>query len=117
MLRLKMSLIAGLIIFLSGCVSSQPRPSFTIREERCVVSVEFDKCRCHEYLITEKFSGRVSESVDRDLAYCDRFVGFSAESWVRMLNVIQGIGQKYGPKTLKMENGYDLQLLLMELEQ
>jgi len=60
--------------------------------ERCVIflkEVEEDiysgKCRCHEYEITLDNIGRVSESFDRPLNYCDRYVAFKpSESWTEL---------------------------------
>jgi len=112
----KMSLIGLVIAFLSGCVTTRP-VNFEYRAERCIITTEFDKCRCHEYLITPNFSGRVSESIDRELEYCDRFIGFSADDWVQLVNQITNVIRKSTDrKTLRFESGADILFQLWELE-
>jgi hypothetical protein len=54
-------------------------------EERCVVSVEFNVCRCHQYRVSPSVVGRVSESVDYPIEHCERLVGFSPEAWVNFV--------------------------------
>ena len=54
-------------------------------EERCVISVEYNKCRCHQYRVVPAFVGRVGDSYDKPMAYCDRRVSFSAESWIEFV--------------------------------
>jgi len=64
-----------LLMTFSGCQSFP-----TIEpQERCVISLEFDKCRCHEYDLME--DRRVSESYDETVEYCERMVGFRPDSW------------------------------------
>lgn len=104
-----------LILLLTGFLSSCKTQSFRIEEERCVVSTEFNKCRCHQYVITEGFSGRVSESVDKELEYCDRHVSFSASAWIEILNTIENLARKSGHKTLRFESESDFLLMVNEL--
>lgn len=60
--------------------------------ERCGIFLEqlgedtfTGKCRCHLYEITPDNIGRISESVDHSLKYCDRFVAFKASgSWTEL---------------------------------
>ena len=60
--------------------------------ERCGIYLErlgedtfSGKCRCHLYEITPDNIGRISESVDYGLEYCDRFVAFKASgSWAEL---------------------------------
>lgn len=80
-----MSSIILLTIFLSGC-RNIPFPSRDI--ERCslfINQVEGDlysgKCRCHDYRISKKFLGRVTEPVDHPIEYCKRLVGFRPTEW------------------------------------
>lgn len=39
------------------------------------------KCRCHDYRVSKKFVGRVTEPVDRPVEYCKRLVGFRPTEW------------------------------------
>jgi hypothetical protein len=50
--------------------------------ERCVVSIEFNKCRCHIYRVAPEFVGRVGNSYDKALNYCNNLVGFKPSVWV-----------------------------------
>ena len=50
--------------------------------ERCVVSIRFNKCRCHTYRVSPEVVGRVSDSVDKPISYCDNLIGFSPETWI-----------------------------------
>jgi hypothetical protein len=113
--KMKMSLIAALILCLSGCVTSRP-VDFEFRGERCIVSERFDKCRCYDYLITPTFSGNISSARDENLSYCDNFVGFNATTWVDFLAQLRGVLQKTGQKTSRHESGADIIYQIMELE-
>ena len=81
--------VAGLLTFLgiflisSGCSTVQ-LPQLA-DQERCVISIELNKCRCHQYRVSPEKVGRVSDSVDRPVEYCERFVGFSPDSWVEFV--------------------------------
>lgn len=48
-------------------------------QERCALSFQFNKCRCHLYDLAKAV--RVSEPADFPLEYCEDLVGFSAKSW------------------------------------
>ena len=67
-----------LIIFLSlalvGCKNE-------IVVERCIESQQFQTCRCHPYKISKAQIGRIGDSVDKPIEYCDKRVCFSAEQW------------------------------------
>lgn len=80
MQKMKMSLILPLMICLNGC-SKINLPTIE-DQERCVASIKFNKCRCHTYKVSKEKIGRVSDSVDKPLNYCDNLVGFSPKSWV-----------------------------------
>ena len=67
-----------LLTMLSGCVCSQIK-QFDIKERRSY-SVQFNKCRCHQYDLNA--GKRVSEAVDHPAAYCDDVIGFKYDDWV-----------------------------------
>ncbi len=54
--------------------------------ERCVVSIEHEACFCHQYEITKKRVGRITDTIDYPIEYCDKLVGFKPVEWgtVRM---------------------------------
>ena len=79
---LKMSLMILLTISISGCKDD-------LLVERCPVQVEFQTCRCHDYKITRQFIGRVSDSRDNPLEYCDRHVSFSTEDYIKILEALE----------------------------
>lgn len=79
MQKLKLILILALIICLSGC---QGIPTIA-PQERCIVVLESDVgqyCRCHMYEWTSAHIGRITESYDKDIMYCNKLVGFSPDS-------------------------------------
>lgn len=94
--KLKMSSILLLTIFLSSCNSFPwPKPK---DKERCGIFLEKvqenlwkGKCRCHQYRISREEIGRVSESVDHDLSYCSRLVGFNPSTWAELVSWFQEI--------------------------
>lgn len=88
--RLMNSLILASIICLNIGCNKIVIPK-KIDEERCVVSIYLDKCRCHSYRVSEHEVGRVSESVDHPLIYCDNLVGFKPTSWVRYVSWFEEI--------------------------
>jgi hypothetical protein len=54
------------------------------KQERCVLSFQFNKCRCHMYdLMKQK---RVGKSYDLDIQYCEDLVGFHVETWAEEIN-------------------------------
>ncbi len=82
---LRLTLILLPMIFLSSC--KLPWPNRDV--ERCTLFInridESDnysgKCRCHDYRISQKFLGRVSEPIDHPVEYCKRLVGFRPTEW------------------------------------
>ena len=49
-------------------------------QERCTVSFEFNKCRCHLYdLMKQK---RIGDAYDKEITYCDDVTGFHANDWL-----------------------------------
>ena len=80
MLKLKPKLMLLLILFLSASCNSFP----TITpQERCVAVLESDVgqyCRCHLYGWSQEKIGRIGKSVDHDIMYCNKLIGFSPES-------------------------------------
>jgi hypothetical protein len=75
-------------------------------------------CRCHQYRISHEQIGRVSESENKPLSYCNRFVGFDAEKgWIPLLETLEeayksvddSVKKKYAPK---METPQDLRQIM-----
>lgn len=92
----KMSLMTLLITCLS--LSSCKNQTFDITVERCFPVTEFNKCRCHEYRISDEYTGRVSDSYDKSLNYCTRFVAFSARDYVEILDLFRQFGNQVETK-------------------
>jgi len=80
MQKLKMSLILLLIVSTSGCEF----PWLKKPIERCVINVQANYCICHDYEITEKNIGRISESKEHPLEYCHGAVVFRGDSWAAL---------------------------------
>lgn len=76
------TLIVPLIIFLSSCKDDFP----TIQpQERCVVILgDNARCRCHLYSWSITGIGRITESVNKPIGHCDKLMGFSPESSVKI---------------------------------
>jgi len=95
--KLKMILMITLILCLS--LSCKKMPLLGTPIERCgtfMEEVEEDlyvgKCRCHEYEITLKNIGRISESVDHPLSYCNKAIVFKASSsWAELRAWIEAL--------------------------
>ncbi len=69
------SLLILLLMTFSACQSFP-----TIEpQERCVLVLEYDKCRCHTYDIMD--DRRISDSYDETADYCERMVGFRPDAW------------------------------------
>lgn len=69
-----------LSLFLVSCKTEFPT---ILPQERCFVVLEAQQeqlytghCRCHMYEWTQSHIGRITESVNHDLAYCDKMGGF-----------------------------------------
>ena len=79
MLRLKLILILLTTSFLNGCETFP-----TIKpQERCMIVLESDVgqyCRCHQYGWSKDFIGRIGDSYDKDIMYCNKLIGFSPDS-------------------------------------
>ena len=78
MQKLNLILIALTIAFLSSCDSM---PTITPKE-RCMVVLESDVgqyCRCHLYEWNSEHIGRISDSYDKDIMYCNKLIGFSPD--------------------------------------
>lgn len=83
MLKLKLTLIPLSIIFLSGCNGF---PTI-LPQERCVIVLESDQgsyCRCHLYEWSKDHIGRISDSVDHEIKYCDKLIGFRPDTYGRV---------------------------------
>lgn len=86
---MKTILMIVLMISLSSCRSI---PLMKDPIERCAIRLTYlgnetysGKCRCHLYEITPENIGRVSESIDYSLEYCDRFVALRpSTSWAEL---------------------------------
>lgn len=77
----KQSLILILltIIFLSSCNNF---PTIA-PQERCMAVLESDVgqyCRCHMYQWNSDTIGRIGDSYDKDIMYCNKLIGFSPDS-------------------------------------
>ena len=80
MLILKKTIILLLIICLSGC-SKIILP--TVKDqERCVLSLKYNKCSCHQYRVSKDTVGRVGETVHHSIEHCENLVGFSPMSFI-----------------------------------
>lgn len=95
---------------LIGCLSLTGCSDFDITVERCVPVVEGreDFCRCHKYRISDEFIGRSGESRDEPLRYCSRFVSFSPDDWVAILQLLRE-GADQSDKDVKIETWVDVQ--------
>ncbi len=71
--------ITLLFLLLSGC-DKIVLPKLD-DHERCVVSIEHSVCRCHIYRVSGEKIGRVSDSINKPLEYCDKLVGFNIDTW------------------------------------
>lgn len=86
---MKKSLMIILTISLSSCqnipILKEPIERCSIFLERLGENTFSGKCRCHLYEITPDNIGRVSESIDHGLEYCDRHVTLKAStSWTEL---------------------------------
>jgi len=77
----KIMIMLSMICLNTGC-DKVTLPTIE-NQERCVLSLEYNKCRCHEYAVTRQVIGRVSPSEDKPIEYCENLVGFKASSWVK----------------------------------
>jgi hypothetical protein len=74
---MKPIIIALLMIFSISCRTiGQP---IIAPQERCALSFQFNKCRCHLYDLQK--AERVTEPADYPIEYCEDLVGFSAKAW------------------------------------
>ena len=75
-----MTRVSGIILLMifsgCGCVKFA-------QVERCTVSFEFEKCRCHLY--DPNIGERVSPAFDFPLKKCNDLTGFSPETWAEEL--------------------------------
>ena len=92
-----MILIPALIICLSGC-QSFPKFNNDRPIERCFTlinsageGVYAGKCRCHQYIIKNGHIGRVSDSYDKPLDYCNKFAAYSPGDWVEFVDWFDSI--------------------------
>ena len=79
-----MRLIICLSLFLMGCnefPSIQP-------QERCFVilntTLDDSHCRCHMYEWTKDHIGRITESENKPITYCDKMGGFKPDETGRI---------------------------------
>jgi hypothetical protein len=82
MQKLNLLLMLVSINFLSSC---NEFPTITPKE-RCVIvllpeipTMEESYCRCHMYQWSSESIGRVSDSVDHPVNYCNKLIGFNAD--------------------------------------
>ena len=100
-LILRTSLTIALIASLNSC------KSFDTTVERCVNDQSFGICRCHDYRISNQFIGRVSESRNEPLNYCDRRVSFSPRGYVEVLDILRQFANR-----TEVESKEDLEKVL-----
>jgi hypothetical protein len=71
------------LLILSSCKLRFPRPQIE-PQERCVVSLKFNKCRCIKFdLYNWKTIGK---GYDREIEHCDDLIGFSIEDWATRIS-------------------------------
>jgi hypothetical protein len=79
------SLSLALIIFLSSCM---PQTTF----QRCAIRIketlDDSYCLCHMYEVKQGHVGRISESMEYDLQYCDKFIAVSPKSWADLYAIL-----------------------------
>jgi hypothetical protein len=89
MLKLKLILMLLLISFLSSCKNQFPSIEPQVRCINVLLvekDVDGDKfysgyCRCHLYEWSIDRIGRVGESIDYDLAKCNKLIGFEPDTY------------------------------------
>lgn len=84
---MKLILIAALMISLEGCNFPELKEPL----ERCVLKLEYSRCRCHQYEISKDNIGRVGDSIDHPIEYCSRLVGFRPDEWGTLRLWFEGI--------------------------
>lgn len=72
------------MVFLSGCYKFPEIKPF----ERCVMSIDLEACRCHEYTISKDTIGRTSHSTSYPVGYCTqgKVVVFKVKTWGKIYN-------------------------------
>lgn len=84
----------NLILILVLIISTSCRmPSTEV--ERCVLSIEYYKCRCHKYEVTQEHIGRVGDSYDKPYEYCDKLVGFRPSDWAVLRGWMNEVQRKF----------------------
>lgn len=59
--------------------------------EICSISISGEYCRCAMYDFNEGQLKAVSESENKPLMYCNRFIGMPARDWVKVVNYLDEI--------------------------
>jgi len=118
MQKLMMILILLLIISLNvGCRGTIKLPPI-VDQERCIISLEFNKCRCHMYRVSHKEIGRVGESTNKPLEYCDKLIGFKSSAWINYALWFEEVFQIVADENRKFtrpEVEGEYEILLMEM--
>jgi len=74
------SILILCLVFLTSCQAPEIRD-----RERCVIVLGnlniSAYCRCHQYKISKDFVGRIGDSYNKKLDYCDRMIGFRPDEW------------------------------------
>lgn len=89
MQKAKLLLILLLITFLSSCKNDFPAIKPQVRcvnvllEEKIIEGVPYyaGYCRCHLYEWSSSRIGRIGDSVDYELAKCNKLVGFEPDTY------------------------------------
>lgn len=82
--------VMTLLITLASCGSTVV--------QRCNVRIIDNKCRCHDYRVERKSPGRISDSIDYPLEYCDNHISFSPDDWGELLKVLMDVTIEKGNK-------------------
>lgn len=67
----------------SACKLRFPRPQID-PQERCVLSIQFEKCRCIMFDLYNWQS--IGEGYDMSFDYCDDIIGFSIDDWAQEIS-------------------------------
>jgi len=82
----KKIVVTILMIFLSSCQLPEIKSV-----ERCYVDGINGKCYCHDYEITAKRIGNISETRTNPLDYCDAIIGFHTDDWDDIYILMDGL--------------------------
>ena len=99
MLKQKMISIALLTIF-----SSCQLPALIA--ERCVIAIDLDYCRCHQFDFVE--NRRVSDSENKPLDYCNRQIVLPSESYASLIIWIEEVKRQAKKASRRLYRNHSL---------